>query len=165
MQNSTKHSKITAYYYHSMNSDFHLDKHLRINNQRAAGIVVEDNKILLMHRIYKGVEYYVFPGGHLQKNEKLADAAIREIQEETTIVVNNPILVFEFRNYKKDNYDFYFTCDYVSGNPTLGGEEALKNNTENFYEPMWVDFSKIAELNILPKFAKEWVEETIIKQL
>jgi len=82
-----------------MNStDLHLDKDIRINNKRAAGIVIKDNKILLMHRIYKGKEYWVFPGGHLQQGEELAGAAIREILEETTIIVNNPVLVFEFRN-------------------------------------------------------------------
>lgn len=153
-----------------MQADFHLDKGLRINNQRHAGIVIKDSSILLMHRIYKGIEYWVIPGGHIQKGEDPTNAVLREIEEETSIIVSNPKLVFEFRNYMpkgengKENYDFYYLCDYVSGTPTLGGEEKLKNNTENFFEPMWVKLSNVAELNILPKFAKEWVLESLVKE-
>jgi 8-oxo-dGTP diphosphatase len=151
-----------------MSADFHLDKHIRINNQRHAGIVIKDAKILLMHRIYNGKEYYVIPGGHIQKGEDPKVAVLREIEEETSIIAKNPELVFEFRNYKKGtngNFDFYYTCEYVSGEPTLGGEEKMKNNPENFYEPMWVEVSKVKELNILPRFAKEWVEESMLKDL
>lgn len=144
-----------------MNSSFHLDSNIRINNQRHAGIVIKDNKILLMHRIYKGVEYYVIPGGHLQQGEDPQSVVIREINEETSLIVENPKLVFEFRDYKKDNFDFYYICDYVSGEPTLGGEEKLKKNENNFYNPLWVDLSAIKNLNILPKFAKEWIEENL----
>jgi 8-oxo-dGTP pyrophosphatase MutT (NUDIX family) len=145
------------------NADFHLDKDIRINNQRHAGIVIKDDKILLMHRIYKGQEFYVIPGGHIQKGEDPKFAALREIEEETSIKAGNAQLVFEFRNYKKDNYDFYYLCDYISGTPTLGGEEAIKNNPENHYEPMWVELAQVKELNLLPKFAKEWLVETLLK--
>jgi 8-oxo-dGTP diphosphatase len=150
-----------------MNPDFHLDKDIRINNQRHAGIVIKDNSILLMHRIYNGVEYWVIPGGHIQKGEDPHKAVLREIEEETSIIAANPKLVFEFRNYKargvegKDNYDFYYICDYVSGTPILGGEEKVKSNPNNFFEPMWVKLEKVKELNVLPKFAKEWIEECL----
>ncbi len=141
----------------------HLDQDIRIDNQRHAGIVVKDNKILLMLRKYKGVEYWVIPGGHIRKGENPEEVVLREIEEETSIIANNPELVFEFRDYKKDNYDFYYICNYVSGEPTLGGEELVKNSEENFYNPQWVEISKIDELNILPKFAKEWIEENLNK--
>lgn len=146
-----------------MNANFHLDNDIRIENQRHAGIVLKEGSILLMHRIYKGIEYWVIPGGHIQQGEDPKLVALREIEEETTIKAANPVLVFEFRDYKKDNYDFYYLCEYVSGEPTLGGEEAMKNSPENFYEPMWVELSKVKELNVLPRFAKEWIEETLRK--
>lgn len=146
-----------------MNSDFHLDQDIRIDNQRHAGIVINNNKILLIHRIYKGQEYWVIPGGHIQKGEDPLDVVKREIEEETSIKIVNPVLAFEFRDYKKDNYDFYYLCDYVSGEPILGGEEQIKNSKENFYEPTWIDLENIKELNVLPKFAKEWISENLVK--
>lgn len=147
-----------------MTSDFHLDSDIRIDNQRHAGIVLHGDKILLMHRKYKAMEFWVIPGGHIQQGENPLDVVVREIEEETTLKVANPKLVFEFKNHHKDNHDFYYLCDYVSGEPELGGEEKLKNSDENFYEPLWVDLSEVATLNILPKFAKEWIVETLVEK-
>lgn len=148
-----------------MNSDFHLDQDIRIDNQRHAGIVIHNNRILLMHRIYKGVEYWVIPGGHIQKGEDPEKVVLREILEETSIEANNPKLVFEFRDYHKDNFDFYYICDYISGEPKLGGEEGMKNSKENFYEPIWINLEEISAINILPKFAKEWIEENLVNSI
>lgn len=145
-----------------MNTTFHLDTDTRISNQRHAGIVLHGNKILLMQRHFNGVDYWVLPGGHIQKGETPEQVVIREILEETSVEVKNPTLAFEFRDYKKNNFDYYYLCDYVSGTPTLGGEEALKNSPENFYKPQWIDLSEVSNLNVLPKFAKEWVVEAFI---
>lgn len=139
----------------------HLDQDIRIDNQRHAGIVLNGTKILLMHRKYKGAEYWVIPGGHIRKGEKPEEVVLREIEEETSIIASDPELIFEFRDYKRDNYDYYYICKYVSGQPKLGGEELIKNSEENFYNPQWVDIIEINQLNILPKFAKEWIEENL----
>lgn len=37
---------------------------------RAAGILIKDNKILLIHRTREGKEFWVLPGGGVEKNEK-----------------------------------------------------------------------------------------------
>ncbi len=144
--------------------NYHLDQDIRIDNQRHAGIVLRDGNILLMHRRYKGIEYWVIPGGHIQKGEDPLTVAIREIEEETTVIVSNPKLVFEFKNYHKDNHDFYYMCDYVSGEPELGGEEKEKNSEENFFEPLWLPLEQVKDINLLPKFAKEWIVETLIEK-
>lgn len=142
----------------------HQDQDIRIDNQRHAGIVIKDGKILLMERRYKGYEFWVFPGGHIRKEEDPFAVVEREIKEETTIIVKNQKLVFEFRDYFKYNFDFYYLCEYISGEPRLSGEELTKNSSENFYNPCWIDLPRIIELNVLPRFAKEWVEESILKK-
>jgi len=139
----------------------HLDQKTRINNQRHAGIVIFDKKILLVKRRYKEEEYYVVPGGHIRKREEPTKAVLREIFEETSIIASDPRCVFEFKDYFRDNYDHYYICQYVSGNPKLGGEELIKNSKDNFYDPMWVELRQIEKLNILPKFAKEWILENL----
>lgn len=145
-------------------SDLHLDQDIRIDNQRHAGIVLRDGNILLMHRIYKGRDFYIIPGGHIQIGEDPLSVTIREIEEETSVIVANPKLVFEFKNYHKDNHDFYYLCEYVSGEPTLGGEEQIKNSPENFYEVLWMPLEQLPDINLLPKFAKEWIVETLIEK-
>lgn len=143
--------------------DLHLDAEIRVNNQRHAGIVIKDGKILLMKRKKNGYEYWVIPGGHLQQGEDPMKVVLREIFEETHIKAKDPKLVFEFRDYEKDNFDYYYICEYHSGVIELGGEEAIKNSEENFYKPHWIELGEIHNLNILPKFAKEWIIETLVK--
>lgn len=58
---------------------------------RAGGILIEDGKVLLIHRI-KNVdglvkEYYVVPGGGIEEGENIEKATKRELKEETSIDV------------------------------------------------------------------------------
>lgn len=147
-----------------INSDFHLDQNIRIDNQRCAGIVLKGESILLMHRKKNGMEFYVIPGGHRQEGEEPIETLERELLEESSIKVKNIKLAFEVRDYLSDNCDYYYLCEYESGTLQLGGEEMHKNNPENFYELMWVELKDIAGLNVLPKAVKEWIEEILFKK-
>ncbi len=51
-------------------------------NKRAVAIIIRDGKILLIHRIKNGQEYFVFPGGGIIEHENAEDAVVREIKEE-----------------------------------------------------------------------------------
>lgn len=145
--------------------DYHQDQESRIASERHAGIVFDNGKVLLIHRRKNGLEYYVFPGGHRREGERPEEVVIRETEEETSVIVRNPRLVFEFRDYQKKNFDFYYLADFTTGDlPELKGEEKIRNCPENFYEPMWVDLKEIERLNILPKFAKEWLVETVLRK-
>ena len=65
---------------------------------RAAAILLKGPHILLIHRIKQGVEYYVFPGGHVEPGETGADACIREVQEETGLDITASAPVFTLEN-------------------------------------------------------------------
>ena len=54
-------------------------------HMRAAAIILDRNRILLMHRIKEGKEYYVLPGGTIEKGESPEETVIREIKEETNL--------------------------------------------------------------------------------
>lgn len=58
------------------------------------GVIVHDNTILLLHRIKKGREYYIFPGGHLIVNEDELDAIKRELKEETGLSIDEKNVEF-----------------------------------------------------------------------
>ncbi|MGI5826731.1 MAG: NUDIX domain-containing protein [Patescibacteria group bacterium] len=145
--------------------DYHEDESLRVENERHAGIVVKDSKVLLLHRFKNGLEYYVFPGGHRRISEKGEEVVIREIEEETAIVVSNPKLVINVKgDYDGKQEDFYYLCDWVSGDePRLNGEEVVRNCRENYFEPKWIDVSEIRNLDIKPLFAKKWLLENLSK--
>lgn len=55
-------------------------------------LVEDENKILLQNRIKKDWQGYALPGGHVELGESFVDAVIREIKEETGLVVIEPRL-------------------------------------------------------------------------
>jgi len=138
-------------------ADLHLDQETRIDNQRCAAIIIKENKLLMMHRIKDGYEYYVFVGGHRREGERGETTLIREVMEESSLTVKHIKLVFEFKDYARDNYDSYYFCEWESGEPKLGGEEKIKNSKENSYNLEWISIERFENLNVLPAFAKHWV--------
>lgn len=146
-------------------SDLHLDQEIRIDNQRCAAIIIKEKKLLMMHRIKDGYEYYVFVGGHRQNGEEMETTLKREIMEESSLTVKNIKPVFEFRDYARDNYDFYYLCEWESGNPKLGGEEEKKNSVQNSYNLEWISTEEFKSLNVFPVFAKHWVLDVVIENL
>jgi len=141
-------------------SRYHQDEETRVLGERHAGIVIKDKKILLIHRIKEGYEYYVFPGGHRRTDESGSQTVIREVNEETGIKVNNPELALEFKDYRTRNTDYYYFCEGNQGDqPHLNGEEAGADPEVDYYDPLWINLEKIEELNILPKYAKWWLIE------
>lgn len=137
---------------------YHEDEEARMDDERHAGIVLREGKILMMHRVKNGYEYYVFPGGHRRQGEKGEETVEREVYEETGIEVKVEKLAFSWADTEKKQKEFYYICSWVSGEePRLVGEEKVRNSPENFFEPLWLPVSEIPKINTLPVYAKEWV--------
>ena len=121
--------------------------------KRVAGVIIKDNKILLMRRIKNGREYFVFPGGGVEENEIIEEAIIREIKEELSIDAKIDRFLFEIENQGRQEY--YFLIKEFSGKPQLGGEEKERMNENNQYYPTWMDLDKLKYLdNLYPELAK-----------
>lgn len=131
---------------------YHADNDQRVMGERHAGIVIKDGRILLMHRIKNGREYWVIPGGHRREGDSGDATAVREVFEETGITVKCDNLIME------NEGSYYYLCSWVDGDhPYLNGEEKEKNSQENFYEPLWINLEDIDKLNILPGYIKDWL--------
>lgn len=127
---------------------------------RSAGrtIVIKDNKILMMKRFKMGSTYYTLPGGRVDAGETPDQTAIREVKEETSIVVNNPRLVFVEDAGDPFGTQYVYLCEYVSGEPVLppDSEEAYWSIPEkNTYEPLWLDLSQFAEVPVVSTLLKQ----------
>ena len=53
----------------------------------------DNNEILVQMRIKKDWGGLTFPGGHVEDNESLIESVIREMKEETGLIIKNPRLV------------------------------------------------------------------------
>ncbi|MBO4915941.1 MAG: 8-oxo-dGTP diphosphatase [Oscillospiraceae bacterium] len=56
-------------------------------------LIEDGDRILLQNRVKKDWQGYALPGGHVEPGESFVDAVIREVKEETGLVVADPRLV------------------------------------------------------------------------
>ena len=121
-----------------------------MKRNRSAGIVIKDNKLLVMRRINSGNEYWEFPGGGQENEETLEQTAIREIYEETTLRVKTERLIYHII-WDTGEENFFYLCKYISGEPQLrpGSKEfELTQAGGQIYEPMWINIEKLPTLRL-----------------
>lgn len=114
----------------------------------ARAIVIRDGQMLVMRRSRSvpARKYMVTPGGRVEDDETKEEAVLREVTEETTVVVANPRLVFiEDPNDDIWGLQYIYLCDYVSGEPNLpvdSPEYTIQQQGGGIYEPMWLPFQE-----------------------
>lgn len=72
------------------------------------GVIIQNAKkeILVGKRIGSHAPFYSIPGGHLENGETFEAAAIKEVFEETGLVIKNPVVLAvtnNLRTYRRDN--------------------------------------------------------------
>ena len=115
---------------------------------RAAAVVVNGDLVLVMKRHKRGRDYAVLPGGGLEEGETAAEAALRELHEETTLLAEIDRLLWTGRH--NDRPAWYFLMTAVRGRAELSGPEALANQPDNSFELCWITSDRFAELGLHP---------------
>ena len=93
-------------------------------------LFMKDNKVLLMERMNTESDdgYFELPGGHLEENEDLFDAMIREAKEELLIDLSRDDLeiVHVMHHYTGLRLNVIFTCE-KDIDPKIGEEDKCSN--------------------------------------
>lgn len=116
---------------------------------RSAGILVEDGRVLLMHRWKGDDEYFVIPGGQAEDAETPEQACEREMREEVSLDVEVLGLVREMPD--GDRVQRFFQVRRTSGEVGLGdGPEFANPDPANRYAPEWVPLARLATTPVRP---------------
>jgi 8-oxo-dGTP diphosphatase len=110
----------------------------------ARGIVIHDDKLLLMERWRGNMHYFSIPGGGIERGEVPEQTVVREIAEETSCVVTveRPLYVL---TSDAGNQHHIFLCSYVSGTPHLppASPEYRDATPNNRFVPTWLDLTSL----------------------
>ena len=115
-----------------------------VNKSRIAcrGFIVKDGKILICHEIVD--KQFFSPGGGIEKDETLEECCIREVGEETGVIVKVQKPIITVNEYYEDwkYVTHYFICERVGeAEIHLTKEEASRGLV-----PEWADIKFIRDL-------------------
>jgi ADP-ribose pyrophosphatase YjhB (NUDIX family) len=96
---------------------------------RVTGVLLCEGKILLVKQRVSESRSWSLPGGRVEAGEKLEDAVIRELKEETglTVKVNKLLYVCDKPDVSPPILHITFLLDYLNGNITLPTNEFDEN--------------------------------------
>ncbi len=91
------------------------------------GVIIQNSRgeILIGKRIGSHAPFYSIPGGHLENGETFETAAIKEVFEETGLIIKNPKVfcvtnnLRTFRNEKKHYISISLFADEFEGEPVI----------------------------------------------
>lgn len=113
--------------------------------------IIIDNKVLLMRRMNTGWKdsFYGVPAGHLEANETITDALLREVKEESGVIIQKKDIDLVHTMFRKSNFDYidlFFIIKKWEGTPII-------NEKDKSDDIGWFSISK------LPKNTLEHVKE------
>lgn len=114
---------------------------------RAGIVLIQDNKVALIERHRAGIDYFVFPGGGMDKGETPEQAAIREAMEELGIAVAIKRKIADIQLGQKSR-QLYFLVEQTGGEFGTGsGEEYTDSDPDNpeegIYIPIWMPIEQL----------------------
>ncbi len=136
---------------------------LRPMRQAVRAIIIEDDKILVMHRDKYGDKYFTLVGGRINDGETQEQALVREIREETgmRVIAARPVYIEEHPS--PYNEQTIYLCNVAPhGDAAIqeASEEAVMNQYGmNTHQPYWVSVGSFGKL----PFRTPQLQEAIVK--
>jgi ADP-ribose pyrophosphatase YjhB (NUDIX family) len=126
---------------------------------RPCAVLIEDEKVLCISCKYEDGEYFLFPGGGLEAGETMGEAAVREMFEETGLIVDIKKLIYvnDWIKDRKTNtrvLNMFFLVERKGGDIIPGEKDNGKVK-----EIKWVLLKHLKELDLRPAYVAERLHE------
>jgi len=128
-----------------------------IIRKRACVIIVDNDKVLLMHRIKNWEEYYTIIGWWIESWETPEQTAIREVKEEANLDIVPDWIFCKILDEWHDGV-YYLIKDFKD-TVKLSWPEASRMDENNQYYLERINKEKIANIPLLPKEIKQKIIE------
>jgi mutator protein MutT len=128
-----------------------------------AGLILMGREVLLVERGKAPANgLWGLPGGAVEVGETLEEAVVREVLEETNIVVKPLELLTLFNSINRDEDDkvrthfilFEYLCEYVSGEVDPGDDAP---------DARWVSIDSLDSVNLM-KFTHEFIVRVLTER-
>jgi ADP-ribose pyrophosphatase YjhB (NUDIX family) len=132
--------------------------------------VTRDGIFVLLVKPFADKDNWGLPKGHNNPKESFEACALREVFEETSVVVSSPEFFAACINDGEYGDSYFYTCAFVSGIPALSEKspEYKRMMTEegNEYYPQWVPLSRLSSLQVFPQtIAEQLIHEHEMKKV
>jgi ADP-ribose pyrophosphatase YjhB (NUDIX family) len=117
----------------------------------ARAIIIENGKILVMHRNKSGNEYFTLVGGRINDDETPEQGLVREVREETGMRVMAARLVYVEKHPTPYNEQYIYLCK-VDPHEAVALQDDSEENTMNKYgmnmhRPQWASIQSFTHLS------------------
>ncbi|EHR7861448.1 TPA: NUDIX domain-containing protein [Vibrio parahaemolyticus] len=128
-----------------------------MQKQRVSALMVnrQTAEIILIKRFKEGRDYWVFPGGGVEPEERLEQAIVREVFEETSLRIDNYQEIFSIVNRGRKEHFYLVNVQFFEPRLSSRSPEHATQSSINRYELTWVKLNDLSKLNLVPVEAKE----------
>ena len=124
-----------------------MSKYEKIELTNMCMIYDNNGKVVVQDKINQSWGGITFPGGHIEKQESFVDSVIREVKEETGLIIKNPKLCgikwWEVKRNKRYVVLLFKTNEYCG---------TLKSSNEG--KVFWTKLETLKTLNLAESFDK-----------
>jgi ADP-ribose pyrophosphatase YjhB (NUDIX family) len=126
----------------------------------------EENKILLVRQRHDGKDIWMIPGGAIEEGESSRDAAIREVLEETGLIIRVGRLLWhaeEVSQERGQRFVNFFLGNIIGGKEELG-EDPERGDDQVLAELKFFSREDIAQIeHLYPDYLRDevWDELTV----
>jgi len=123
-------------------------------NKRVSALIIDSEKVLLLHRIKPNKDYFVLPGGSVEENEDNISALKREIKEETNLEIEVDKLLWQVNSEFDERTQYIYLVLKYFGSLKLGSPEKERQSVDNKYVLEWHNINDLKTVKFFPSEIK-----------